>query len=79
MWICERCVKCTGCTPQLITEWYAKQQLCYVPSGKYTPTVLTICCDSLESLDTGFQVAAHTGGLYLADMCVTECGYTINL
>ena len=19
MWICERCVKCTGCTPQLIT------------------------------------------------------------
>ena len=20
MWICERCVKCTGCTPQLITQ-----------------------------------------------------------
>ena len=27
MWICERCVKCTGCKPQLITKY--TQSGCY--------------------------------------------------
>ena len=51
MWICERCVKCTGCTPQLIT-------LKDIPGlGHITPSVHASCYSFSKAIIHNTSVA----------------------
>ena len=42
MWICERCVKCTGCTPQLIRNADVQVVMIYLGLGLYSRSLTFI-------------------------------------
>ena len=60
MWICERCVKCTGCTPQLTIVKYAN----FIEIGKTEgqgAAGISIFI-SMGSLTVSYQGVSSNGG-----------------
>ena len=83
MWICERCVKCTGCTPQLINKYiylylyiYTNMYI-YIYIYTYINMCMCVCVFVCVCNVCQYVILKDAQLIYIRHRCVPPCWFLV--